>query len=229
MFRGAADAPRQLGNLANPGKAKKRSMSPLTVDDLLPLEEYAGRRREYFDSHRRYIDRYRRVRIGPRLTLIFENRQTLWYRLQEIIRIARLSQAGEVQQELNLYNRLLPGRNLLQAALLIEVPDETQLLKELANWNNLQGDHLWLQVGSEIIPSHLVTCRPEDRCMGTSHWVQFPFRAEARDCLADLSHNAYFAFDNGVYQHQSALLSDDLRQSLLDDLKMSDRDLVMTG
>ena len=180
MFRSAADAPRELGNLANPGNAKKRSMSPLTVDDLLPLEEYAGRRREYFDSHRRYIDRYRRVRIGPRLTLIFENRQTLWYRLQEIIRIARLSQAGEVQQELNLYNRLLPCRNLLQAALLIEVPDETQLIKELANWNNLQGDHLWLQVGSEIIPSHLVTCRPEDRCMGTSHWVQFHFRFDAR-------------------------------------------------
>jgi len=49
------------------------SMLPLTVDDLLPLEEYASRRKEFFDSHRRYVDRYRRVRIGPRLTLIFEN------------------------------------------------------------------------------------------------------------------------------------------------------------
>src|SRR3954464_604618 len=99
-------------------------MAPLTVDDLLPLEVYAPRRREYFDSHRRYIDRYRRVRIGPRLTLIFENRQTLWFRIQEIMRIARLSHSGEVKQELDLYNRLLPGRNFLQAALLIDVPDE---------------------------------------------------------------------------------------------------------
>src|SRR4051794_33284378 len=128
-------------------------MQPLTVDDLIPLEEYAGRRREYFDSHRRYIDRYRRVRIGPRLTLIFENRQTLWYRVQEIMRIARLSQAVEVQQELDLYNRLLPGRNLLQAALLIEVPDEAQLIKELANWQNLQSDQLWLSVGKDRFPS----------------------------------------------------------------------------
>src|ERR1700680_2940390 len=122
-------------------------MLPLTVDDLLPLDEYAGRRREYFDSHRRYIDRYRRVRIGPRLTLIFENRQTLWFRIQEIVRIARLSRPGEVQQELNLYNRLLPGHNLLQAALLIEVADESQILKELANWQNLQSDHLGLRLG----------------------------------------------------------------------------------
>src|SRR2546423_1957172 len=106
---------------------------PLTVDDLLPLEEYASRRKEFFDAHRRYIDRYRRVRIGPRLTLIFENRQTLWYRVQEVVRIARLADSREVQQELNLYNRLLPARDLLQAALLIEVADPTQLARELAS------------------------------------------------------------------------------------------------
>ena len=49
---------------------------PLTFDELLPLDEYASRRKEFFDSHRRYVDRYRRVRIGPRLTLVFENRRT---------------------------------------------------------------------------------------------------------------------------------------------------------
>jgi len=203
-------------------------MLPLTVDDLLPLEEYVGRRREYFDSHRRYIDRYRRVRIGPRLTLIFENRQTLWFRVQEIVRVARLSVAGEVQQELNLYNRLLPGRNLLQAALLIEVPDETQLIKELANWQDLSGEQLGLAVAKEVFPAYLVTCRPEDRCIGTSHWVQFHFQPQARTLLADFSTAAYFTFDNGLYQHQSAPLNDDLRQSLIDDLELSDRD-KMTG
>src|SRR5438270_1291165 len=114
-------------------------MLPLTVDDLLPLEEYVGRRREFFDSHRRYIDRYRRVRIGPRLTLIFENRQTLWYRVQEVMRIARLADAREVQMELNLYNRLLPGRDLLQAALLIEIAEPTKLVEELAPWQSLRG------------------------------------------------------------------------------------------
>jgi hypothetical protein len=199
-------------------------MSPLTVDDLLPLEEYVGRRREYFDSHRRYIDRYRRVRIGPSLTLIFENRQTLWFRVQEIVRVARLSVIGDVQQELNLYNRLLPGCNLLQAALLIEVPDEAQLIKELANWQNLHGDQLWLRVGTEKVPSYLVTSRPEDRCIGTSHWVQFHCQPEIRGLLADVSISAHIVFDNGVYQHQSAPLNEDLRQSLVDDLELSDRD-----
>src|SRR3954453_1049047 len=196
-------------------------MAPLTVEDLLPLGGDPPRRREYFDSHRRYIDRYRRVRVGPRLTLIFENRQTLWFRVQEIMRIARLSAAGEVAQELDLYNRLLPGRNLLQAALLIEVPDEAELIRELANWRNLEGEQLCLRVGEEVYPSYLVTCRPEDRCVGTSHWVQFHMNAEARDLLADLAIPAYFTFDNGSYQHESGPLNEDLRQSLFDDLRLS--------
>src|SRR5208337_4923451 len=101
-------------------------MDALTLDDLIPLEEFNGRRREFFTSHLRYLDRYRRVRIGPKATLVFENRQTLWFRVQEILRIARLSEPARVQQELDLYNRLLPRRNRLQAALLLSL-DESRL------------------------------------------------------------------------------------------------------
>src|SRR5262249_51523824 len=133
-------------------------MMPLTLDDLLPLEEYAGRRREFFAAHQRYLDCYRRVRVGPRLTLLFENRQTLWFRLQELLRIARLAEPAGVQDELNVYNRLLPGRDRLQAALLIDVTDETRLTEELAPWRSLRGDELRLRVGDDVFPASLVTC-----------------------------------------------------------------------
>ena len=194
-------------------------MQPLTIDDLLSLEEYTGRRREYFESHRRYVDRYRRVRVGPRLTLVFENRKTLWFRVQEIIRIARLARVDEIQQELSLYNRLLPAADTLQAALLIEIPDETKLIEELAAWRDLDGDQLWLRVGAERLPSRLVTCRPEDRCIGTAHWVQFHIGPDHQGRFADLDVPACFGFDNGRYTHQSPPLSDEMRLSLMDDLK----------
>lgn len=199
-------------------------MQPLTVDDLLPLEEYTGRRKEFFDAHRRYIDRYRRIRVGPKLTLVFENRQTLWFRVQEVIRIARLADSKELQQELNLYNRLLPGRNLLQAALLIEIADQSQIIKELAPWRAIAGEQLTLQLGNHVCSSYLVTSRPEDRAFGTAHWVQFLVPPDARKFLASAAQRAHFVFDNGSYQHQSPLLSEDFRQSLLDDLILSDRD-----
>jgi hypothetical protein len=199
-------------------------MRPLTLDDLLPLEEYAGRRREFFESHQRYLDRYRRVRIGPRLTLVFENRQTLWFRLQELLRITRLAGRDQVQRELDLYNRLLPGRDCLQAALLIEVADETRLTEELAPFQSLRGEQLGLRVEEVYCPARLVTSRPEDRSIGAAHWVQFPLGAGVRRLLADFERSARFEIDHPAYRHDSLPLSDDVRQSLLDDLGLSDRD-----
>ena len=199
-------------------------MNALTLDDLLPLEEYAGRRQEFFDAHDRYLDRYRRVRVGPRLTLLFENRQTLWYRLQEVIRIARLSEPGRVQRELDLYNRFLPGRYQLQAILLVSIPGDSPLTAELAFWQQLKGEDLRLCVGGKRFPSRLLTCRPEDRCIGAALWVQFSIDDFARRLLADGSHAAHCEAHYGNYRHQSPPLSDDVRQSLLDDLELSDRD-----
>jgi hypothetical protein len=199
-------------------------MKGLTLDDLLPLEEFAGRRHEFFDAHGRYLDRYRRVRLGPRLTLLFENRQTLWFRLQEILRVARVQEPRRVQQELDLYNRLLPGRDRLQAALLITVADEARLIEELAAWQDLRGEQLCLHVGPARFPSNLLTCRPEDRTVGTAHWVQFVLDGAGRRLLADFRHPAHFAVRLAAYRHDSAPLGDEVRQSLLDDLATSDRD-----
>ena len=198
-------------------------MRALTLDDILPLDEYASRRREFFESISRYLDRYRRVRIGSTLTLLFENRQTLWFRLQEVLRIARLSEPARVQQELDLYNRLLPRRNRLQAALLLKI-DDRRLREELPAWQDLRGDELCLHIGTARYPADLLTCRPEDRCIGTAHWVQFVLDERGRERLADFDRPAHFSVNRANYQHDSAPLSDEVRQSLLDDLQLSDRD-----
>ena len=81
-----------------------------------------------------------------------------------------------------------------------------------------------LQIGSHDIASNLITCRPEDRAIGTAHWVQFLVPFEARKQLTNPSQRAHFAFDNQTYQHKSPFLTEDFRQSLLDDLTLSDRD-----
>src|SRR3954453_16414320 len=131
-------------------------MQPLTLDDLLPLAEYAGRRREFFAAHARYLDRYRRVRVGPKLTLVFENRQTLLFRVHEVLRVARLADPLRVQQELDWYNRLLPGRGTLQAALVIDVPDGPEWGEQVRFWQELAGDDLRLVAGDEGVPARLV-------------------------------------------------------------------------
>lgn len=199
-------------------------MQRLTMDDLIPLGEFAGQRREFFAAHHRYLDRYRRVRIGPSLTLVFENRQTLWFRVQDLLRIARLQEAARVQQELDVYNRLLPHRDRLQAALLIEIADETRLAEELDFWAQMPGEALRLRIGERDFAAQLLTCRPEDRCTGTAHWVQLPIPAADRPLLVGFDQPARFEVRHDSYRHESPFLSEDVRQSLLEDLQMSDKD-----
>lgn len=199
-------------------------MMPLTLDDLLPLQEYVDRRREFFEAMGRYLDRYRRVRVGPKATLLFENRQTLWYRIHEILRIARLTDEQRLQQELDFYNELLPSCNRLQAALLIHIEEESKVTEELEAWRSFEGQHLQLKIGDASVPAEIVTCRPEDLCLGAAHWVQFDFEDVMREHFNDLSLPALIEFRLPEYQFQSDLLTDDVRQSLLEDLELSDRD-----
>jgi hypothetical protein len=196
-------------------------MEALTLDDLLPLDELVRRRRELFAAHARYLDRYRRVRVGPRLTLVFENRQTLWFRVQEVVRIARLdvrTERDRLQAQLDLHNRLLPRRDCLQAALVINA-DESRWDEEMAPWRELRGEQVALQLGARRYPANLLTCRPEDRAAGAAHWVQFVLGAEARACLADPAEPAVFTARLPQYHHDSGPLCDDVRHSLLDDLR----------
>jgi hypothetical protein len=197
-------------------------MGPLTLDDLLPLEEFASRRREFFTAHLRYLDRYRRVRLGPRLTLLFENRQTLWFRVQEVLRVARLADPVRVKQELDLYNRLLPLRDRLQAALLIQV-DEAHLAEQLAPWRELRGDQLALHIGGVRHAANLLTCRPEDHCIGAAHWVQFVLDDATQRALAQTNVLAHLDIALPGYNHDSGPLSEDVRRSLVEDLTASGR------
>jgi len=202
----------------------------LTPEDLLPIAEFAARRREFFDSLVRYLDRYRRVRIGPRLTLVFENRQTLWFRVQDVIRVARLGDAARLQEELDLYNRLLPGPELLQAAFLIEVLDPARLTEELAPWRSLRGSALCLHIADQAVPASLRTCRPEDATdrrgpLGTVSRLMKPTVA----CSPTSACRARFEVSHLDYQHASPPLAEEVRQSLLEDLELSDRDRLVAG
>ena len=115
------------------------------------------------------------------------------------------------------YNRLLPGRGRLQAALLIEPPED-------AVGKELRGEEVRLRMGGAAVPAQLVTCRPEDCAVGAAHWVLFDIDERARQRLADFRHAAHFEIVNSQYKHESGPLSEDVRQSLLEDLELSDRD-----
>jgi hypothetical protein len=188
-------------------------MQPLTRDDLVPLAEYVARRAEFLDAHLRYCDRYRRVRVGPSATLVFENRQTLWFRIQEVLRVARIADPELVQHELDWYNRLLPKSDHLQAVLVID---------ELSGLD-LPGEAVRLVLDDAVISATELTGRPEDRAARLTQWLEFGVFPAERQLLRDRKRPAHIEVEHAGYQHASTYLSDEIRQSLLDDLKPARR------
>lgn len=201
-------------------------MAPLTLDDLIPLGEYIAQRSQHVAAQARYLDRYRRVRIGPRLTLSFENRQTLWFRIHELLRVARLDEPARVQQELDLYNRLLPSRGQLHAALHLDVSDGPEWSEQTSAWRSLAETAVRFTAGDRLAAARFVTNRREDACFGTAHWIEFSLDNEFRAALADRRKTAHISVALGNDQQQSGPLIESVRQSLLDDLALSDRDLA---
>jgi hypothetical protein len=102
--------------------------------------------------------------------------------------------------------------------------DELRLAEELAPWLGLQDDDVILTIGPRTCPACLVTCRPEDRCAGTVHWIHFHLDLAMRNLLSDSRVPIQIDIRLTSYTHTSPLLSEDVRQSLLDDIILSDRD-----
>jgi len=112
-------------------------MDQLTRADLLTLEAYAQQRDE-FRSRVIAHKKKRSVHIGEHLTLIFEDRLSVQYQVQEMLRIERIFEAAGIQDELDAYNPLIPDGRNLKATLLIEYPDIEQRKLELVRLRHIE-------------------------------------------------------------------------------------------
>jgi hypothetical protein len=112
-------------------------MHKLTRADLLTLEAYAQQRGE-FRARVMAHKKQRTVHIGEHLTLIFEDRLSVQYQVQEMLRIERIFEAAGIQDELDAYNPLIPGGGNLKATLLIEYADVEQRKRELVRLRRIE-------------------------------------------------------------------------------------------
>src|SRR5947207_9258745 len=105
-------------------------MRPIALDDILGRERYGQVR----DAVRRRIiehKRARRVAVGDRLSLVFEDRATVWYQTQEMLWVEHVTDLDAIRDELAVYNQLLPGERDLAATLLIELRDQERMRDEI--------------------------------------------------------------------------------------------------
>ncbi len=119
-------------------------MEKLSRSDLFSLEQYAEARPE-FRAQVMAHKKNRRVPLGPIVALYFEDRLTMHYQVQEMLRAERIFEAEGIQEELDAYNPLIPDGNNLKATLMIEVPDEEERRRALTELKGIEND-TWVRV-----------------------------------------------------------------------------------
>ena len=119
-------------------------MEKLSINDLWSLEDYALKRSDFRSSVLAHKGR-RVVSLGPNARLIFEDRMTIQYQIQEMLRVERIFERAGIQEELDAYNPLIPDGNNLKATFLIEYEDASERRIALSKLGKVEH-HIWLQV-----------------------------------------------------------------------------------
>ncbi|MCK5382777.1 MAG: DUF3501 family protein [Gammaproteobacteria bacterium] len=125
-------------------------MQKLTRDDLYSLEQYAEKRAD-FRARVLAHKKHRKVHVGPVATLYFEDRLTMQYQIQEMLRVERIFEASGIEEELSAYNPLIPDGGNWKATFMIEEPDVQKRRELLSRLMGIE-DRVWVRVdGNEQV------------------------------------------------------------------------------
>jgi len=193
-------------------------MRKLTRDDLFSLEQYASVRDDFRDkvlSHKRD----RRLPLGTNAALYFEDRLTMQYQVQEMLRIERIFEAEGIDEELGAYNPLIPDGTNWKATFMVEFPDAGERQMMLARLVDIEN-RVWVQVGDHerifaIADEDLD--RADETKTSAVHFMRFELPADQVEALKGGATLAA-GIDHPNYHFEISSVSENIRLSLLGDL-----------
>ncbi len=154
----------------------------IELKDILNFFEYE----KVHEAMRRRVialKRARRVPAGRYLSFVFENRDTVLFQIQEMCRVERITDDARIQDEIDVYNAMLPGPGELSATLMIEIEDKEQIKPVLDRFMGIDtGQRVWLQVGKEFaVPGEFEPGHSDEEKgkLSAVHFVRFAFPPEA--------------------------------------------------
>jgi hypothetical protein len=195
-------------------------MPTIQLTDIKNLVEYE-KARETIRARVIALKARRRVVLGNQLSLLFENRDTVVYQIQEMMRTERIVDDARIQDEIDAYTPLLPTPGQLSATLFIEIPELARLSQEQVRQtvNRFQGIDraVSLRAGDEVVPAEFESGHSKEEKMAAVQYVRFKVGSAARAVLADSAKPARLVVDHANYQAE-APLSAEIRAELLADL-----------
>jgi len=191
-------------------------VNPLTPADLPPLEVFEAEReamRAAVIAHKAA----RRVALGDRVTVLFEDRETIRWQVLEMCRVEGIRDALGMAQELAVYNELVPGPGELSATLFIEITEAPRIRPELDRLIGLH-ERVALELGGERVPAHFDPRQLEDERISAVHYLRFALAPAQIAHFPDATLPVALRIDHPNYGART-LLSPATRKSLAVDLR----------
>jgi hypothetical protein len=184
----------------------------------MSLEQYSIGRKD-FRTRVLAHKKNRIVSVGPNATWCFEDRLTVQYQVQEMLRVERIFEAAGIQDELEAYNPLIPDGSNWKATFLIEFPDPEERRVRLAGLKGIE-DKCWVQVQG-CDPVHAIADedleRENEEKTSAVHFLRFELTPEMVNRVKAAAAIS-IGIDHPNYSHEIRPLPDDVRRSLATDL-----------
>jgi hypothetical protein len=193
-------------------------MKKLMRDDLMSLEEYSEARDEFRNNVLAH-KRNRRLELGTNAALYFEDRLTMQYQVQEMLRIERIFEVAGINDELDAYNPLIPDGSNWKATFMIEFPDSEERRAMLKQLRGIE-DRVYVKVG-DFEPIFAIADedleREDEEKTSAVHFLRFELPEEQ---VAALRSDAGLAagIDHDNYTVEVSPVPENIRTSLLGDL-----------
>lgn len=193
-----------------------RANRKLTEKDILPMRDYLPRRKE---ERRRVLElkRRRRVEVGPVATFYFENRETMWLQIQEMLYIEKAG-PEQIPDELAAYNPLIPNGSELIATVMFEIDDPIRRKNFLARLGGVENT-IFLDFEGETVvaaPEQDVDRTTAEGKASSVQFVHFPFTPDQIAKFRAPGTRVVVGFKHPSYAHM-AVMPEEVRAALAED------------
>lgn len=164
------------------------------------------------------LKKNRRVPLGDLMTLVFENRETLIFQIQEMMRTEHLYDNAKIQEEVDTYNALVPEGRELSATLFIEITEVEKIKETLDQLQGIDnGTAVYLNLGTERVYGVFESGHSKEDKLSAVHYVRFPFSADQQKAFLNPETETTLAINHPHYQVHTPL-SEPVRKSLMQEL-----------
>lgn len=192
-------------------------MKKIDYADIIPYHDYLKVRKEFQDRIIK-LKKNRRIQVGDYITFVFENRETVLYQIQEMIRLEKMLDEKLIVNEIELFNQLVPDRNELVATMFIEIFERHLIKPVLNSLVGIQDNKIFIEFDNERITAIFSDKSLAQGKVSAVQYVKFRFNNNQVDKFISTKSRAKILINHPNYKAES-VIPENVKSSLVEDLK----------